>query len=81
MLAVTFNVAFSTVALLWLAITVVLGAVGWIIGTILTPRFPAVAIEEDGGQKGKEENDMNAPLSEESAAAIQPTHEERARNE
>jgi hypothetical protein len=41
-LAAKFNVAYNTVLLLWLVMTVGLGAVGWIVGAILTPRFPAL---------------------------------------
>ena len=36
-----FAVALNTVLLIWLALTVGLGAIGWIIGNRLTSRFPA----------------------------------------
>lgn len=41
-LAAKFNVAYNSVLLLWLVMTIGLGAIGWIVGTILTPRFPAL---------------------------------------
>ena len=41
-LAAVFNVPYNTVILTWLALTVGLGAIGWIIGSILTSRFPAL---------------------------------------
>lgn len=44
-LAVFFNVALNTDLLIWLGLTIGLGAIGWIIGTRLTSRFPAL---EDG---------------------------------
>ncbi|MGB8346359.1 MAG: hypothetical protein WCD86_15855 [Ktedonobacteraceae bacterium] len=45
-MAVAYNVALNTVALTWLALTVGLGALGWIIGHRLTSRFPALKSEE-----------------------------------
>ena len=36
-----FAVALNTVLLIWLGLTVGLGAIGWIIGNRLTSRFPA----------------------------------------
>jgi hypothetical protein len=36
------NVSLNTVLLIWLGLTVGLGALGWIIGVRLTSRFPAV---------------------------------------
>ena len=39
-LAATFNVVLNTVLLIWLGLTVGLGAIGWIIGARLTSRFP-----------------------------------------
>ncbi|HVB62384.1 MAG TPA: hypothetical protein VNE61_14405 [Ktedonobacteraceae bacterium] len=45
-MAVAYNVALSTVAITWLALTVGLGALGWIIGHRLTSRFPALESEE-----------------------------------
>ncbi len=41
-LASVFSVSYNTVLLTWLAMTVGLGAVGWIVGSILTSRFPAL---------------------------------------
>ena len=37
-LAASFNVSFSTVSLIWLALTIGLGLIGWIIGAFLTTR-------------------------------------------
>lgn len=51
-MAVKFNVALSTVLLTWLGLTFVLGAIGWIVGTRLTSRFPA--LEERDGSQGEE---------------------------
>jgi hypothetical protein len=36
------NVPLNTVLLIWLGLTLVLGAMGWIMGTRLTSRFPAI---------------------------------------
>ena len=36
------NVALNTVLLIWLGLTLGLGAIGWIVGNRLTSRFPAV---------------------------------------
>lgn len=36
------NVALNTVLLIWLAMTLGLGAIGWITGHRLTPRFPTL---------------------------------------
>ena len=41
------NVPFNTDLLIWLGLTVGLGAIGWVIGSALTSRFPA--LEEKGG--------------------------------
>jgi hypothetical protein len=38
----TFNVALNTDLLIWLGLTIGLGAIGWIIGNRLTLRFPAL---------------------------------------
>jgi hypothetical protein len=38
----TFNVALNTDLLIWLGLTIGLGAIGWIIGDRLTSRFPAL---------------------------------------
>ena len=38
----TFNVALNTDLLVWLGLTVGLGAIGWVIGDRLTSRFPAL---------------------------------------
>lgn len=37
-----FNVALNTDLLIWLGLTVCLGAIGWIIGDRLSSRFPAI---------------------------------------
>lgn len=50
-LAADFNVAFNTVLLIWLGLVVVLGAIGWITGSRLSSRFPALeepAKKEEG---------------------------------
>jgi hypothetical protein len=44
-LAAVFNVLLNTVLLIWLGLTVGLGAIGWIIGSRLSSKFP---VEEDG---------------------------------
>jgi hypothetical protein len=36
------NVSLNTVLLIWLGLTVGLGAIGWIVGAWLTPRFAAI---------------------------------------
>ncbi len=41
-LAVVFNVAVNTDLLIWLGLTIGLGAIGWIIGDRLSSRFPAI---------------------------------------
>ncbi len=41
-LASVFSVPYNTVLLTWFAMTVGLGAIGWIAGSILTSRFPAL---------------------------------------
>ncbi len=46
-LAAKFGVAYNTVLLVWLALTVGLGAIGWIVGTMLTPRFPAIPATDE----------------------------------
>ena len=38
----TLNVALNTDLLIWFGLTIGLGAIGWIIGDRLTPRFPAL---------------------------------------
>ena len=48
-LAASFNVALNTVLLIWLALTVVLGGIGWITGDRLTSRFPALEDETTDG--------------------------------
>lgn len=44
-LAQVFNVPLTTVLLVWFGLTFVLGAIGWIIGTRLTNKFPALVEE------------------------------------
>ena len=41
-LAAVFAVALNTVLLIWLGLTLGLGAIGWIIGDRLSSRFPAL---------------------------------------
>ena len=48
-LAANFNVAFNTVLLIWFGLVVVLGAIGWITGSRLSSRFPA--LEEPATEK------------------------------
>lgn len=45
------NVTLNAVLLIWLGLTVGLGAIGWIIGTRLTSRFPA--LEEASSPAGE----------------------------
>lgn len=45
-MAVAYNVALNIDAFTWLGLTVILGAIGWIIGHRLTPRFPALESDE-----------------------------------
>jgi hypothetical protein len=47
------NVSLNTVLLVWLGLTVGLGAIGWIVGTRLTARFPAIE-EAVPAEKGAE---------------------------
>lgn len=49
-LAAVFNVALNTDLLVWLGLTVGLGAIGWIIGDRLSSRFPA--LEEEAPPQG-----------------------------
>jgi hypothetical protein len=42
----TFNVSLKADLLAWLGLTVVLGAIGWVSGSSLSSRFPAL---EEGG--------------------------------
>lgn len=44
-LAQTTHLSFTTVILVWAAITVVLAAAGWIVGTSLTSKFPPIEDE------------------------------------
>ncbi len=46
-LAASFNVMLNTVLLIWLGLTVGLGAIGWIIGARLTSRFSALEEKHD----------------------------------
>ena len=48
------NVSLNTVLLIWLGLTVGLGAIGWIMGTRLTSRFPAVEETASAGEKARE---------------------------
>ncbi|GCE12076.1 hypothetical protein [Tengunoibacter tsumagoiensis] len=51
-LAASFNVALSIVLWTWLGLTVALGALGWIIGSISSSRLPAVEEEGPGSEIG-----------------------------
>lgn len=42
------NVSYLAVVLIWLGLTVGLGAAGWFVGLALTPRFPALEEEHTG---------------------------------
>ena len=44
-LASVFNVALNTDLLIWFGLTLVLGAIGWVIGDHLSSKFPAVEDE------------------------------------
>jgi len=44
-LAQVFNLSLTTVLLVWFGLTIVLGAIGWITGTRLTSKFPALVEE------------------------------------
>ncbi len=46
-LASVFSVSYNTVLLTWFGLTVGLGAIGWIAGSILTSRFPALPKTEE----------------------------------
>ena len=41
------NVALNTDLLIWLGLTLGLGAIGWVIGDRLSSRFPAIVQEEN----------------------------------
>jgi len=45
-MAIAYNVALNVVAFTWLGLTVGLGALGWVIGHWLSPRFPALESDE-----------------------------------
>ncbi len=47
-MAVVFGDRLNVVVLIWLGLTVGLGAIGWIIGNRLTSRFPAMEEDERG---------------------------------
>lgn len=49
-LAAVFYVEWVTVSLIWLALTVGLGAVGWIVGSRLSSKFPAVEQETEANE-------------------------------
>ncbi len=48
------NISLNTILLIWLGLTVGLGAIGWIAGNRLTPRFAAVEEATPVGEKGSE---------------------------
>jgi predicted MFS family arabinose efflux permease len=49
-LAAAFKFPLNAVLLTWLGLTVVLGAIGWMIGDRLSSRFPALEEEADENQ-------------------------------
>ncbi|HZU66223.1 MAG TPA: hypothetical protein VFA09_03005 [Ktedonobacteraceae bacterium] len=51
-LAASFNVALNVDLLVWLGLTVVLGGAGWITGSRLSSRFPALE-EETVGERNE----------------------------
>ncbi len=44
------NVALNTDLLIWLGLTVVLGAAGWVIGDRLSSRFPSLNDQDSGNE-------------------------------
>ena len=48
------NMSLNSVLLIWLGLTVGLGAIGWIVGTLLTSRFPALGEAAPLSEKGAE---------------------------
>ncbi|HEY1352336.1 MAG TPA: hypothetical protein VGF67_22190 [Ktedonobacteraceae bacterium] len=46
----TLNVALTADLLIWLGLTVVLGVIGWVSGSLLSSRFPA--LEKEGTEAG-----------------------------
>lgn len=46
------NMSLNSVLLIWLGLTVGLGAIGWIVGNRLTERFPAIEEAAPAGEKG-----------------------------
>jgi uncharacterized membrane-anchored protein len=50
-LAASLNMPLNTVLLTWLAFTIVLGMLGWIIGDRLSARFPVVEQENGGAEQ------------------------------
>ncbi len=65
-LAAKFGVAYNTVLLVWLALTVGLGAIGWIAGTILTPRFPALPKTDEAHNVDAAEKNASVVATEQS---------------
>lgn len=61
-LAGTFGVAYNTVLLIWLGMTAGLGTIGWISGSLLTSRFPALPETE--------EEQVNSAVRSESTSTI-----------
>lgn len=48
------NMSLNSVLLIWLGLTVGLGAIGWIVGNRLTGRFPAIDEAAAASEKGAE---------------------------
>ena len=47
-LASVFSVPYNTVLLTWLGLTIGLGVIGWVTGSLLSSRFPALPENEEG---------------------------------
>lgn len=48
------NVSLNTILLIWLGLTLGLAIIGWVVGTRLTERFPAIEEAAPAGEKGTE---------------------------
>ena len=48
------NISLSSVLLIWLGLTVGLGAIGWVVGNRLTSRFPTLEEATPAGEKRTE---------------------------
>ena len=61
-LAAIFSVALNTVLLIWLGLTLGLGALGWIIGDRLSSRFPALEEETPVTEENPEPEVLSSDL-------------------